>query len=166
MRSRISSLVTLWYRLTHPVYLRFWRWFQPVTVGVKIIAVDPADRVLLVKTRYQKWWSLPGGGVHRRETPEAAAVRELREETGIRIVPEDVSLAGLLTNVNEGKSDYIAVFAASVSGDTTSSPGIEIAETGWFPLDALPGDSSPATRCRLAEWREGRIMTGWWSSHQ
>jgi 8-oxo-dGTP pyrophosphatase MutT (NUDIX family) len=51
-----------------------------------VVALDDARRVLMV----QQWrhpvqkllWSLPAGGMDAGETPEAAAHRELREETG------------------------------------------------------------------------------------
>ena len=162
MRSRLSSMITLWYRLTYPLYARFWRLVPLTTVGVKVIVVDPDGRVLLVRTRYHQWWALPGGGVHRRETPEAAAVRELREETGIRVEPGALSFGGLLSNFREGKSDYIVVYTASLPRAIMPEPGIEIADARWFAPDDAPGDVSPATRRRLAEWRAGQVMTGMW----
>lgn len=162
MRSRLTPLVTLGYRFAHALYERFWRVVPLTTVGVKVIATDPGGRVALVRTRYQSFWSLPGGGVHHRETPEHAASRELREETGIRIDPDTLAFAGFLSNFSEGKSDYIAVYVAPISTGVTPSPGIEIADTGWFDPDALPEGASPATRRRIAGWREGRIMTGTW----
>lgn len=47
------------------------------------VILSRAPRVLLV----QKWdgrWGLPGGGIRRGESPRAAALRELEEETGLR----------------------------------------------------------------------------------
>ena len=43
------------------------------------------DRILLVRHREAErvYWTLPGGGVEAGETPEAAAVREMLEETGL-----------------------------------------------------------------------------------
>lgn len=56
----------------------------------RVIVRDDARRVLLIQmanprdlTRYS-WW-LPGGGVHPGENPAAAAVREVREETGLEL---------------------------------------------------------------------------------
>lgn len=46
---------------------------------------DPEERVLLFSAREgdgERWWFTPGGGVHRGETVQGAAVRELFEETG------------------------------------------------------------------------------------
>lgn len=52
-------------------------------VGAYAICVDPSERILL--SRYAQpdgRWVLPGGGVDHGESPEAAAVREVFEETG------------------------------------------------------------------------------------
>jgi 8-oxo-dGTP pyrophosphatase MutT (NUDIX family) len=56
--------------------------------AARVLLLDPADRVLLLRfedaeTDYV-WWTTPGGGIHPGETPEAAALREVEEETGLR----------------------------------------------------------------------------------
>jgi 8-oxo-dGTP pyrophosphatase MutT (NUDIX family) len=56
------------------------------------LIIEPAGRVLLFRFVFKKgalagedYWSTPGGGVEEGETFEQAAIRELREETGIRV---------------------------------------------------------------------------------
>jgi 8-oxo-dGTP pyrophosphatase MutT (NUDIX family) len=54
--------------------------------AARILLLDPRDRLLLLRTNLRPdrpLWITPGGGVEDGETPEQAAVRELREETGI-----------------------------------------------------------------------------------
>ncbi len=48
---------------------------------------DPHGAVLLVKqARGRKFWTLPGGKVFANESVEAGLRREIREETGVRVV--------------------------------------------------------------------------------
>lgn len=64
--------------------------------AVRLVVLDAADRVLLFHTRdpdhpvLGTWWELPGGGLDPGETYLQAAVRELREETGIVVAPAQV----------------------------------------------------------------------------
>jgi 8-oxo-dGTP pyrophosphatase MutT (NUDIX family) len=56
--------------------------------AAKLVVLDPADRVLLLRYPHshekgRPFWVVPGGGVKPGEAHEQAAQRELREETGI-----------------------------------------------------------------------------------
>lgn len=63
---------------------------------VRVALVDPAGLVLLLSTRdasdpaFGSSWELPGGGIENGETYRDAAVREVREETGIPIRPDEI----------------------------------------------------------------------------
>jgi 8-oxo-dGTP pyrophosphatase MutT (NUDIX family) len=54
--------------------------------AARAVMLDPDNRVLLVRfeniQRGARWWATPGGGLKPGETHEAAAIREIREETG------------------------------------------------------------------------------------
>ena len=58
----------------------------------KVILQDEAGRVLVLTDSYSGYDDLPGGHVQRGEDPVAGLVREVYEETGIRLVASDVTL--------------------------------------------------------------------------
>lgn len=139
----------------------WWRVRRPRTLGVRAIVRDPAGRIALVRHTYVARWHLPGGGVDKGERVEAAAVREVREETGLDVTVE--ALVGVFHNRAEYKDDHVVVFAVRCERPEALRPseGMEIAETGWFALDALP-DLSPATERRIVRWRDGGDGWGVW----
>jgi 8-oxo-dGTP diphosphatase len=61
--------------------------FLPVTLVVAVALIDADGRVLLAQRPEGKpmagLWEFPGGKMHAGESPEAALIRELREELGI-----------------------------------------------------------------------------------
>lgn len=55
------------------------------TVGAAVAVINRDGHVLMVRNRYRKGYGLPGGIARRGETPVAAAMRELSEETSVSL---------------------------------------------------------------------------------
>lgn len=137
----------------------------PVTLGVRLILVDRARRVLLVRHTYTKGWHFPGGAVDPGETAAAAAVREVREETGVHVAVSP-TLVGLYHNRALAGRDHVAVFAA-LEHPLLDPAGLvaqaaEVAEVALVPVDALPSDATGAVRRRLAEVLTGAPADALW----
>jgi len=135
---------------TRPLFFAVARLRRGMTLGVRTVAIDDRGRVMLVHHTYLHGWWLPGGGVDRGEPCQDAAVRELREETGL-IATTAPRLVSVHSNERFFRGDHVLVFTvdAFTIGERTSHG--EIAETGWFHPDALPPETQRATRDRLAE---------------
>ena len=59
-------------------------------ITAKVLIRDESDKVLILKDRLSDWWDLPGGHIHTEETPEEGALREVEEETGIKLNEVDL----------------------------------------------------------------------------
>ncbi|MEV7807006.1 NUDIX hydrolase [Microbispora sp. NPDC088329] len=83
--------------------------------------------------RDEAGWELPGGLIDPGETPRQAAVRELREESGLRA--GDLTFAGYARFVlgPERRAEYAAVYALRVAAPHDGfAPNAEIAAIGWW----------------------------------
>lgn len=67
---------------------------QPAHLGVNAI-ITCKGKLLLEKRRDCEIWGLVGGGVKRKETQEAALIREIREELGLYIKPHQLKKLGV-----------------------------------------------------------------------
>lgn len=131
------------------------------TRGVKVMAFNAKGELLLVRHSYvdRDRFLLPGGGIGCRETPEAAAAREIQEEVGLQVT--GITRLSEHFSASEGKRDTIHLCRATAEGEPRPD-GIEIVEARFFALDALPDNLSPATLRRIAEFRGGRRADGSW----
>ncbi len=92
-------------------------------------------------------WTMPGGKLDFGEGFEDGAVRELFEETGIRIDPKDLTLVSL-TNDIVPDAHFVTVgllYTKKVSEPEVKEPD-EITEWKWFSLDSLPEPLFPPSR--------------------
>jgi ADP-ribose pyrophosphatase YjhB (NUDIX family) len=140
----------------------YWRFARAMTLGVRAVVIDGQGRIFLVKHSYISGWHLPGGGVEPGETLLAALARELSEEGNI-VLTEAPHLRGVFFNKRASRRDHVALFVVRAFRQTAiPTPNHEIVAHGFFALDALPGDTSPATRARIAEVFGGAAVSEWW----
>ena len=97
-------------------------------------------------------WSFPAGFVDRGERLEDAALREVREETGL-----EVELGPLFALRSEtGDPVILAVYPARVRGGMPTA-GDELTELRWFSREELP---------EMAFGHDTAVLQDWWESRE
>jgi 8-oxo-dGTP pyrophosphatase MutT (NUDIX family) len=137
-------------RLANATRVRWWRLRKPSIRGCRVVALDPENRVLLVRHSYgNRRWYLPGGGIGRDERPIDAAVRELAEETGCALA--EPWLVAVYDETLSGAANRVHIVAGRTE-DAPKADGREIVAVGFFAPDALPEPMSPHYAQRLRGW--------------
>jgi ADP-ribose pyrophosphatase YjhB (NUDIX family) len=140
----------------------FWRFQRGMTLGVRGLVIDQRGRIFLVKHGYIGGWHMPGGGVETGETLLEALNRELCEEGNIQLAGPP-RLHGMFFNKKASRRDHVAVFVVEdFRQESLPEPGYEIAAAAFFPLDALPNDTTAGTRARIAEVLGGAPVSEHW----
>ena len=140
IRKPMLQVVHLWFRMK-----------RGLTLGVRAAAFDDKGRVFLVRHTYVPGWQFPGGGVEVDETALEALERELFEEGNVTLgaAPQ---LFNVYFNSRITNRDHVLLYVCrDVRCQVPKVADKEIAETGFFALDALPENTTQATRQRLKE---------------
>lgn len=136
-----------------------WIYFRQLKVGVIVLIEDAQGRLLLAKRGHNPWkeyWNLPAGYVEFNEPPEQAAVREVREETGLEV--ELTRQVGTYFYDDDPRGNGLLVaFTAKVTGGELST-NTESLAFGYFSRDDLPENICGAAHdVIVAAWKEGRL---------
>jgi ADP-ribose pyrophosphatase YjhB (NUDIX family) len=140
----------------------YWRFSRGVTLGVRAVVFDQSGKVFLIVHSYVPGWHLPGGGVEIGETAATAMARELREEGNIELLDQP-TLFGVYFNRGISRRDHVALYVVrAFRQPAPPQPNHEIIAHGFFAPDALPAETTRATRERIAEVLNGRTPAELW----
>lgn len=123
---------------------------------VSVLVVDDYGRILLgkrsEKSIYPSKWCLPCGYIEYDETYIEAAIREVKEETGVSINP--ISIINVVSNrLDNGINSIVTVILAEPQTMTIVA-GDDMTEAGWFDLDnSMPDLAFDADRFIINEYK-------------
>ena len=106
-------------------------------LGVGALIFDEDNRILLIERGGEPlkgWWSLPGGVLETGETLAEGVVREVKEETGLIVEPDQmIEVFERIMRDAEGRPEYHYVlidYVCRVTGGTLS-PADDCADARW-----------------------------------
>jgi 8-oxo-dGTP diphosphatase len=112
-----------------------------LTADVVVITKESEPKVLLIKRGFEPYkdcWAFPGGFMDMDETAEQCAIRELEEETGLKI--QDIVQIGAYSKVDRdprGRTVTIA-YLIRIDSPVAVIGQDDAAKAEWFPLSTLP----------------------------
>ncbi len=125
-------------------------------IGVGILVIENG-KILLIKRGNEPnkgLWSIPGGLVRLGESPEEAAIREFKEETGLNAIIEKLlGVFNIIIKDNEGKIKYhyivIDYLGKVVSGELR--PGDDVLDARWFNINDIKNIQTSITVMKAIE---------------
>lgn len=111
-----------------------------LTADVILFGIHDGLHVLLIRRAWDPHkglYALPGGHLDVGEKPEAAARRELSEETGLAVPPRGLELLGVYSNPGrDPRGRYVTwAYNTTVLGLPTPKAGDDAATAEWLPVD-------------------------------
>jgi 8-oxo-dGTP pyrophosphatase MutT (NUDIX family) len=147
--------------------------------SVRVLLVDSDDRILLLRGSdpgrpdLGQWWFTVGGGLEPGEDPVTAACREITEETGLRVRPEEIGPAvwtgrtvfPWLGRVYDQTETYHVVRCGRFDPDTSGFDAQEaqaVAGWRWWTVAELVAHDGAPIRPRALGELLPRVLAGPW----
>lgn len=131
-------------------------------IGIGVIILNPDGLILIGKREgsHAPYWSIPGGYLEPGETFEAAAIREVKEETGLDIV--NPTVVGVSNNLETWKAESVHVvsvflLAKEFSGDLKVMEPEKCSGWQWCDPADLPEPHFEASRQAISRFLEGKF---------
>ncbi len=135
-----------------------WVYYPQLKVSAAAL-VEKDGKILLVRRKQEPWagcWYLPAGYVEADEDPILAAGRELREETGLSAIAEEVFGLYYFDDDPRGNGLLIVYRCAYQGGEPCASPETE--QGDFFAVETLP--------VPLAGAGHERAVRDWCAAHR
>ena len=132
-----------------------------VKFKARLILYDRGRILLLKQTRGNGGnYTLVGGTVESDEFARASLVRETREEAGIQIAEEDLTLVHVLHKRSKSNQRINLYFKASkYRGIVQNMEDHKFKAAQWFPINKLPEGVTATVKQALQAYRAGRLYS-------
>ena len=106
-------------------------------------------------------WTMPGGKLHFGESLEEAAIREVEEETGMKLEKKSLRFISLSNDfVKDAHFITIGFLCEEFEGKPKATEPDEITEWKWFSLNSLPSPMFLASEKLINNFKDGKIYKG------
>jgi ADP-ribose pyrophosphatase YjhB (NUDIX family) len=116
-------------------------------VDIRAFVMDENDHILMVRESEDGCWSLPGGWADIGLSPREVAVKEVFEETGLRVEAQHLmAVFDKKCHPHPPQASYvykIVIYCKWVEYPQTEQKGFDILDVGWFSIYDLPPLSTP-----------------------
>ena len=140
-----------------------WTYYARNSLGAAVL-VERDEKVLLVRRGHAPYlgdWMLPAGFVEYGEDASETAIREAKEECGVRVTVSGTP--GVYFGTDDPRNPgYLLVYRATlVDPDVVPIAGDDAAECAWFAHDDLPVNIAfMAHRAAITAWRDHGLPSG------